>query len=889
MTYFRESLETFGLKQASDRMCKGQPRSARRQRFGCEPLEPLHSSLLRKLPVLLAVGGLFAVVNDARAAPDFHRDIQPILENYCFDCHADGAHKGNVALDAFKTNPAMLSDHDLWLRVLKNLRAGLMPPQNKARPSDAEKQLITEWIKRVAFNLDPQDPDPGRVTLRRLNRVEYRNTIHDLLGVDFDTSEAFPPDDTGHGFDDIGDVLTLPPMLLEKYVMAANQIVTGAVPQVPLVARQHSIPGNHFLGGGTPHAYGSLSLSYYQPAVVSNKFNAEFSGQYQIKVALMVNEKYVDGVFDYNRCGLAFRVDGKKLLQEDYAWEGGKSYNYDFAVDWEKGPHTLSFELRPLTTNEPARTLSLQITAVTITGPTAKKYWVQPPNYTHYFPQKIPEDAPARRTYARELLTGFARRAFRHPPEDRTMDRLVDLAETVYTQPGKSFEAGVAEGMQAILCSPRFLFLTERTEPLAAGDVYPLVDEYSLASRLSYFLWSTMPDEELMRLAAAGQLRQNLSAQVARMMKDPRSEAFVNDFTGQWLRARDIETVPIDARSVLEREQSPDPDAVARRQRFHQLSDRPESSLSPDQVAELAGLRSTFHEDVVRRLRAELTPDLRQAMKLETEKTFDYVLRNDRCLLELIDADYTFLNGRLARHYGIMTVHGEDMQYVKLPPGSPRGGVLTEGTVLAVTSNPTRTSPVKRGLFILDSILGTPPPPPPPNIPPLESAVTSVSGRLPTLRETLAAHRENPLCSSCHNRMDPLGLALENFNALGGWRDEEFNEPIDASGKLMTGESFTNIIDLKHILVKNHSDEFYRTLTEKMLIYALGRGLEYYDVETTDQIVAKLEAAGGRPSALITGIVESAPFQRTRLPGEQNQTAESSLHAAAETTQSSTQ
>jgi hypothetical protein len=251
-------------------------------------------------------------------------------------------------------------------------------------------------------------------------------------------------------------------------------------------------------------------------------------------------------------------------------------------------------------------------------------------------------------------------------------------------------------------------------------------------------------------------------------------------------------------------------------------------------------------------------------MREETQDDFDYVLRQDRCLLELVEADYTFLNEKLARHYGITNVAGDEMRLVKLPADSPRGGVITEGTVLAATSNPTRTSPVKRGVFILDSILGTPPPPPPPNIPPLEDATKHLTNRAPSLRETLAAHRENALCSSCHNRMDPLGLSLENFNAMGMWRDSEFNQPIDCAGKLITGEEFNNVRELKSILVKNHYRDFYRTITEKLLTYALGRGLEYYDVETVDQILARVEKSGGKPSALLAGIVDSAPFQKTR-------------------------
>jgi hypothetical protein len=260
-------------------------------------------------------------------------------------------------------------------------------------------------------------------------------------------------------------------------------------------------------------------------------------------------------------------------------------------------------------------------------------------------------------------------------------------------------------------------------------------------------------------------------------------------------------------------------------------------------------------------------------MRQETESVFEYILHEDRSLLELIDSDYTFVNERLARHYGMTNVVGQEMRRVTLSPDSPRGGILTEGTVLAVTSNPTRTSPVKRGVFILDHILGTPPPPPPPNIPPLEDANAGLTNRAPTLRETLAAHRENVLCASCHNRMDPLGLALENFNALGMWRTQEFNQPIDPAGQLATGETFANVKELKQVLVKNHAEDFYRTLTQKLLTYALGRGLDYYDVETVDQIVARIEQSGGKPSALLAGIVESAPFQKTRVNGQASNAA----------------
>jgi hypothetical protein len=413
------------------------------------------------------------------------------------------------------------------------------------------------------------------------------------------------------------------------------------------------------------------------------------------------------------------------------------------------------------------------------------------------------------------------------------VDRLVALSETTASQPGATFESGVTRAMVAVLASPRFLFREDTTE--AGTNSNPFVDEYSLASRLSYFLWSSMPDDQLIQLAGAGLLRKNLAAQVKRMLADPRSEALVRNFTGQWLQARDIATVPIDVGSILAG------DAADNSEDFDSSRHRH---------------KATF----------DLDYDLRQSMREEVDKYFDYIVHQDRNVSELIESDYTFLNERLANFYGLtnLGITGTETRKVELPPGSPRGGVLTMGGVLVVTSNPTRTSPVKRGLFILDNILGVPPPPPPPNIPPLEDAAKGITNHIPTLRETLALHRESPLCASCHNRLDPPGLALENFNALGKWRDTQHGQPIDPSGKLITGEPFTNIRELKHILATNHRDDFYRTLTEKMLTYALGRGLEYYDTETVDQIVNDLKKDDGRFSALLMGIIESSPFQKSR-------------------------
>jgi Protein of unknown function (DUF1588)/Protein of unknown function (DUF1587)/Protein of unknown function (DUF1592)/Protein of unknown function (DUF1585)/Protein of unknown function (DUF1595) len=801
-------------------------------------------------------------------ANEFHKNIWPLLETYCFDCHADGANKGNVAFDTFSSDQAILGDRELWLKALKMLRANLMPPPKKIRPSSEQQEEIARWIKRDVFGLDPQNPDPGRVTIRRLNRVEYRNTVRDLLGVDFEAQTEFPPDDTGNGFDNMADVLTLPPMLLEKYVSAANRIIAQAVPTVSASVRERVISGDHFGNGTAPAKHpGTLSLSYYTSALVSNTFHAEFDGQYQLAVDLLANEKFVDNVFDYNRCRLTFQVDGKTLTEQEYGREGGRPYHYDFDQTWESGDHTLSFQLQPLTPDQKqVRSLSLQLSSITVRGPMEKGLWVRPANYERFFPRPVPGDSKGRRAYAREVLQNFADRAFRRPADAKTVDRLVSLAEGLYTDGGKTFEAGVAQAMVAVLASPRFLFREEAVEAGTERETYPLIDEYALASRLSYFLWSSMPDEELLSRARAGTLRKNLPAQVARLLQDRRSRAFIDNFTGQWLRARDVESIPIEARAVLAREDNPDPEFEIKRKRFRELRDKPEERLSDSEREDLANFRANFRRTQGRFARTELTGELRHGMRMETERVFSYVLREDRSLQELLDCDYTFLNERLARYYGLTNVFGDEMRLVKLSPDSPRGGILTEGTVLVATSNPTRTSPVKRGVFILDSILGMPVPPPPPDIPPLEDANKGLTNHAPSLRETLAAHRENALCSSCHSRLDPLGLALENFNALGLWREFEFNRAIDATGRLATGEEFSNPKEFKRILAQNHSRDFYRTLTEKLLMYALGRGLDYYDVETVDQIVAKIEKSGGRPSALLSGIVESAPFEKTRRP-----------------------
>jgi hypothetical protein len=435
---------------------------------------------------------------------------------------------------------------------------------------------------------------------------------------------------------------------------------------------------------------------------------------------------------------------------------------------------------------------------------------------------------------------------------------------------------GIGAAVSAVLASPRFLFRAEDTVANENAEAHPLIDEYSLASRLSYFLWSTMPDDELFDLAERGELRANLSAQVARMLKDDRSAALAENFAGQWLRARDIEHLDIDPIGALGLE--PELDELQRQlNRRRQERGRSRDSREREKDGEKSGADSEREQrwQERERIRAQyrrikaaenmFDDKLRQAMRDETQEYFAYIVRENRSATELIDSNYTFANETLAKHYGIDGVTGDEMRRVELPAESPRGGVLTQATLLAVTSNPNRTSPVKRGLFILENILGSPPPPPPPpDVPLLEAAETGIDDHRPTVRELQERHRREPLCQACHARMDPLGLALENFNALGMWRDNENGQAIDASGTLLTGEEFDGIRQLKAIIKDQHRLDFYRCLAEKLLTYALGRGLEYYDEYTVDQIVSQIDQKQGKFSALLMGVIKSAPFQKQR-------------------------
>lgn len=783
----------------------------------------------------------------------FATSIEPMLEQYCYGCHAYGAQEGGVSFDS-QSQQELLDDPKLWWKVLKNVRAGMMPPLGETRPTTEEIETLGNWIYRDVFAVDADQLDPGKVTVRRLNRTEYRNTIRDLMGIDFNAEVVFPPDDSGFGFDTVGDVLGMSPLLMEKYLQSARTIVAEAVPTVTKITPRFEFGGDKFRSEDGQHQGNRVNCDVR--TTLKHSFDIQDAGSYSLKVAMRSHGSFF---FNPARCDVEVRLDGKPLYRDQYGWDERKIDEYSFELDLSAGSHEIVFDIQPVPI-DPDDLIdvgddtyaSITIQSVDFEGPLNAGKWVHPDNYERFFTRDAPPDDPAeRRVYAGEVLQRFARLAYRRDVEAAYVERLVLYAEQQYEMPGKTFEAGVAQAMVAVLASPRFLFRVE--QPMAdADDRYPLIDEYALASRLSYFLWSTMPDEELLELACAGKLRENLLPQVDRMLADRRSEEFISNFVGQWLRSRDIEHVSIDPASVL-----------GLGEEMEQLRDQFRRSRNSEMAPEeRAALFAKFR--AIRKQTEIFDEDVREAMQRETEMMFEHIVRENRSLLEIIDSDYVFVNEKLAKLYGLEGVEGEEMRQVSLPEGDPRGGLLTQGTMLVVTSNPTRTSPVKRGLYILDNILGLAPPPPPPNIPDLEAAAENHKGQDLSLRELLALHREAPLCSSCHSRMDPLGLALENFNALGMWRTAEGVHPIDAAGQLATGEPFQDIRDLKRILIDNHRREIYRCITQKLMTYALGRGIEYQDDYPIDQIVQQLDRDNGRFSTLISALVQSPAFQRQR-------------------------
>ncbi len=786
---------------------------------------------------------------------------QLLLQEHCYACHAEGTAEGKFSIDELLAQPDSEQTRAAWWRVLKNLRAELMPPQSEPNLPDTARTQLIHWLESDALHLDPTRPDPGQVTLRRLNRSEYRNTIRDLMGIEFESEVEFPPDDTGHGFDTVGDAMSVSPLLMEKYLQAAEQIVFRAVPLQHRIPRQAVVSGRSFSDSDGKSL--DKAVSFYEPADVTAEFDIEHTAEYELEFVYEVHGGFD---FDPGRCRIVLQLDETELVSREHAWGDRGEQVERFTRQLEEGTHRIRWVLEPLV--DPAQKKSdvrFELNEFRILGPTDPTLWVSPVGYARFFPRPEPPTDPSERIgYAREVLQRFATRAFRRPIDDATLERLTDLVTHHLENTDFTFEQSVARGMVAVLASPRFLFRVEQGLDEDHQEPFPRLDEFALASRLSYFLWSTMPDDRLWELAEQGRLRDELESEVARMIADPRFRNVSESFVGQWLQTRDVETISIDPLEAIGARAEYDELRDQLREKFGRDRAKYESNDHPPEIQQLLDRSRELRE-----LRDGLNGDLRRDLRRETEELFHYIASQDRSLLDLIDGHYSFLNQRLAKFYGLTSLSesqlGErKLRRVELPEDSPRGGVLSQGSFLMVTSNPTRTSPVKRGLFILENILGTPSAPPPAAVPELEAASAAFSDRQPTLRELLAHHRQDALCASCHNRFDPLGLALENFNALGMWRDTEAGVPVDAAGQLITGESFTDVRQLKQILAQERRSDFYRCFATKLMTYALGRGPEYHDELSLDQIVADLEASQGRFSSAVLGVIRSPPFDRLR-------------------------
>lgn len=735
-----------------------------------------------------AVSVALSLCSAARPA-GFETQVQPFLAKNCAGCHNAKLKSGELDLTQYRDGSA-LNDRELWERVLNKVQTGEMPPKPLPRPKQDDVSAVTAWLEGELARMDREvPPDPGRVTARRLNRTEYNNTVRDLLGVRFRPADDFPADDSGYGFDNIGDVLSLSTVLMEKYLAAADRVTRKALaldpPPKPTVERYKA-------------EYQNASPRYFRA-----RHDVQTTAEYEIRVGVGGNKPaylmplQLELLVDGRHAGLySVDTDGeyrKPVILRTMLTEG----EHQFAARLEAPPAD--------GTKPNDRSKNLVIDHIEVRGPFFHGAPPLPESYRRIFSCGHARGAHTE-ACARDALARLAPRAWRRPVTDVELDRLAGFVKMAQAE-GDTGEAAIQLALKALLVSPHFLYRIERDPPTGSHRV----SDFELATRLSYFLWSSMPDDELLRAASRSALRQPgvLEAQVERMLADPKAAALSENFAGQWLQIRNLAYW------------KPDPD------RFPMF-----------------------------------TEELRDSMYRETQLFFETILKENRSILEFIDADFTFVNEPLARHYGIPGIEGDQFRRITLT-GGERGGVLSQASVLTVSSYPTRTSPVLRGKWVLENLLGAAPPPPPPNVPTLnEEAV----GTTASLRQQMERHRSNAVCASCHTRMDAIGFGLENYDAIGTWRTKDGKFDVDATGTLPNGKAFHGPDELRKILSEDR-EEFARCVTEKMLTYALGRGLERYDRPAVRAIVAKLGQDNYRISTLILEIVKSMPFQMRRAEG----------------------
>ena len=771
------------------------------------------------------VGQLFAIhpqQTGDRVEADFQDRVRPFLTSYCTGCHNATMKMAGLDLGAYANSGDVLENRQVWSGVLEKLESGQMPPAGQPRPGEAEVTPILTWIRsQIGVSNQSLPVDPGRVTVRRLNRSEYNNTIRDLLDIDLRPADDFPVDDSGYGFDNIGDVLSLSPVLMEKYLAGAGRVAEAAIITPPNI--QPTIV--HYLAPRAPlsetDAPDLPAIPFSMGGVLRTQHRVGLDAEYLLQLYVVDRRdapeaKEGEEPPPPDVAQLVLEVDEEPVATFDIEAGGYKPSEYESRLQLEAGGHQVeAYFVRDWSRKKPCPPeetdcetfRDLYVDYLEIHGPFNSRTGPLTNSHRRVFicGHSIGDHQPA---CTGSILRRLARRAYRRPVAESEVEALNRVVQLALAE-GESFEQGIQLALQAVLVSPHFLFRVEKDpDPNNAADVHE-VGPFELASRLSYFLWSSMPDEELFQAAESLQQHpEELERQVRRMLQDSKSRSLVQDFAGQWLQLRNLQGA------------APDPD------RFPAFDD-----------------------------------ELRIAMRQETELFLQAMIREDRNIVDFIDAPFTFLNERLASHYGIDGVRGDDFRRVRLS-GEQRSGVLTHASILTVSSHPTRTSPVLRGKWLLDNVLGAPPPPPPT----VEKLKEEEIGSLGSLREQLEKHRANPSCAVCHLRMDTLGFGLENYDAVGSWRRYDGNFPVDSSGTLPDGRSFRTPAELKAIL-RSDRDDFSRCLTEKMLTYALGRGLESYDRSAVDAICAQLAENDYRFSTLVLEIVKSQPFRMRRGDG----------------------
>ncbi|MDT8399130.1 MAG: DUF1592 domain-containing protein [Pseudomonadales bacterium] len=792
----------------------------------------MHSTIRAALGFALLSSNL-PTLAQAQAGLDTHYQF---IDTYCSECHNADDWAGSLDLSLFDLDH-VVADAETWEKVMRKFRGNMMPPQGNPSPSPEARKAFVSWLQDSIDSATLANPNPGSSSLHRLNRTEYGNAIRDLLHVDVDIGEFLPADDEGYGFDNIADVLRTSPSLLEQYLQASRKIAELAIgdPGIAPISKVYRVAPD------LPQAQHIPGLPLGTRGGILIEHNFPLDADYDINAFLTRNiVGYMTGLEWPNQFEIS--IDGQQVF---LAQVGGEEDNLRSDRNFAEAANAIDERLKlrvPVTagrhqvavtfiqknaaeSHEPlelhTRDLDLQnmnglptLDYVDIIGPFNATGPGDTASRRQIF-QCYPEGRNTQNTCAHDILARLARQAFRRPLTDADMALLMGFYREGHELGG--FERGIQTALRVILTSPQFLFRSEPDpEGVAPGEIYAL-DDLALASRLSFFLWSSLPDDELISLAAAGRLsvQEEFDRQVERMLADPRSQSLVSNFAAQWLLLRNLQSVNPDIRNF------PNFDAK-----------------------------------------------LKAAFRTETEMFVSSIIQEDRSVLDLLTADYTFVNDRLAAHYGIPNIYGSHFR--RVPQNNPnRRGLLGQGSVLTVTSYPNRTSPVLRGKWVMENILGAPPPSPPPNVPALGENTQGAAAL--SVRERLVLHQKNPSCAGCHSVLDPLGFALENFDAVGRYRNKDEGGQIDSSGNLADGTPVNGAISLQQALLAK-PDVFVNTFTEKILTYALGRGLEYYDMPVVRQIGRTAARDDYRFSALIKAIVNSAPFRLKRADGAGSET-----------------